>query len=290
MAKNPRSTKGVPEPVFQRELFNYLKRKEANPKKNVDASFVYNGIKYTFERGNGPYHSGFQIKKSSDQAAKQSAKYNKDRNIKLSEGEKMFLQTYYDVANERNVAEGRTGDNKLEVDHQISRADGGLHHPYNVGLTERKENIRKGSDSNYGNYKYESLIPTQSGLLKLVNLGDRIAAVADIVNGDDNVFTKATKLSAELIPGPAGLAAQAFNSVNEMVANGNGGDDIFDAIPNGSQEERREKNLPITNGIKVSVGQGGLPSLVTNEITYMADSISNGTLPYNGSKGPSSGQ
>jgi hypothetical protein len=159
MAKKPRPTKGVPEPVFQRELFNYLKRKEANPGKNVDASFVYNGIKYTFERGNGPYHSGFQIKKSSDQAAKQSAKSNKDRKIKLSEGEKMFRQTYYDVAAERNAAEGRTGQNKLEVDHKISRADKGLDHPYNLGLMERKENGRKGADSNYGKYKYEPLVP-----------------------------------------------------------------------------------------------------------------------------------
>lgn len=160
MAKEPRPTKGVPEPVFQRELLAYLLRKEAAPPgKNVKASFVYKGTSYTFERGNGPYNSGYQIKSSSGQAAKEMSRTERKRQIKLSDGEKMFRQTYYDVAAERNAAEGRTGQNKLEVDHKISRADGGLDHPYNLGLMERRENGKKGADSNYGKYKYEPLAP-----------------------------------------------------------------------------------------------------------------------------------
>lgn len=200
MAKKPRPTKGVPEPVFQRELFNYLKRKEANPGKNVDASFIYNGIKYTFERGNGPYHSGFQIKKSSDQAAKEMARTEQKKAIKLSDGEKMFMQTYYDVANERNVAEGRTGPNKLEVDHKISRADKGLHHPYNVGLMERAENSKKGADSNYGKYKYEPLLPPPA----LQNVLD------DTFKPKLSLRTKAKlAAAASLVPGMLGTAADA---------------------------------------------------------------------------------
>lgn len=157
MPKKPRPTKGVPEAVFQKQLLKYLVRKEANPGKNVDASFVYKGTKFTFERGNGPYHSGYQIKKSADQAAKQMAKTVRDNSIKLSEGEKMFMQTYYDVAAERNLAEGRTGNRKLEVDHREPRSQNGLHHPYNMGLMERGNNIKK-SNKQGGFGKFESLL------------------------------------------------------------------------------------------------------------------------------------
>ena len=161
MPKEPRPTLGVPEPVFQKELLNYLIRKEnAPPGKNVKASFVYNGTSYTFERGKGPYHSGYQIKRSAGQAAKEMARTEQKNAIKLSDGEKMFMKTYYDIAAERNAAEGRTGPNKLEVDHKISRFNGGLHHPYNVGLMESAENGKKGADSNYGKYKYEPLLPS----------------------------------------------------------------------------------------------------------------------------------
>ena len=92
MAKKPRPTKGVPEAVFQKELKAYLTRKEANPGKRVSAKFSYKGTTYTFERGNGPYNSGYQIKTSAGQAAKEMARTEQKQSIKLSEGEKMFMR------------------------------------------------------------------------------------------------------------------------------------------------------------------------------------------------------
>lgn len=158
MSKKPRSTMGVPEAVFQKELKAYLERKKATPKgKNGKASFTYKGVSYTFERGNGPFNSGYQLKTSSGQAAKEMARNEQKRNIKLSEGEKMFMKDKYAAAAERNAKENRTGSRKLEVDHVEPRSKGGLHHPYNTRLMERKNNIRKGAKQG-GFGKFESLL------------------------------------------------------------------------------------------------------------------------------------
>ena len=157
MAKKPRPTKGVPEAVFQKELKAYLTRKEANPGKRVSAKFTYKGTTYTFERGNGPYNSGYQIKTSAGQAAKEMARTEQKRSIKLSEGEKMFMRDKYAAAAERNGKEGRTGNRKLEVDHVEPRSKGGLHHPYNLRLMERGNNGSKGNKQG-GFGKFESLL------------------------------------------------------------------------------------------------------------------------------------
>jgi len=157
MAKKPRPTKGVPAAVFQKELKAYLTRKEANPGKRVSAKFTYKGTTYTFERGNGPYNSGYQIKTSAGQAAKEMARTEQKQSIKLSEGEKMFMRDKYAAAAERNAKEGRTGNRKLEVDHVEPRSKGGLHHPYNTRLMERGDNIKKGNKQG-GFGKYQSLL------------------------------------------------------------------------------------------------------------------------------------
>jgi len=157
MAKNPRPTKGVPEAVFQKELKAYLKRKEANPGKRVSAKFSYKGTTYTFERGKGPYNSGYQIKTSAGQAAKEMARTEQKQRIKLSEGEKMFMRDKYAAAAERNAKEGRTGNRKLEVDHVEPRSKNGLHHPYNLRLMERGNNGSKGNKQG-GFGKFESLL------------------------------------------------------------------------------------------------------------------------------------
>ena len=157
MSKKPRSTKGVPEAVFQRELKAYLERKKATPHgKNGKAAFTYNGVSYTFERGNGPYNSGYQLKTSSGQAAKEMARNEQKRSIKLSEGEKMFMNDKYAAAAERNSKENRKGKHKLEVDHVEPRSRGGLHHPYNLRLMERGDNIKKGNKQG-GFGKFQSL-------------------------------------------------------------------------------------------------------------------------------------
>ena len=157
MSKKPRSTKGVPEAVFQKELFAYLQRKEANPGKNVKASFDYKGTSYTFERGRGPFGSGYQIKTSAGQAAKEMTRNEQKRSIKLSDGEKMFMDDKYAAAAERNAAEGRNGSRKLEVDHVEPRSKGGLHHPYNLRLMERGKNGSKGNKQG-GFGEFESLL------------------------------------------------------------------------------------------------------------------------------------
>ena len=158
MSKKPRSTKGVPEAVFQRELKAYLERKKATPHgKNGKAAFTYNGVSYTFERGNGPFNSGYQLKTSSGQAAKEMARNEQKRSIKLSEGEKMFMNDKYAAAAERNSKENRKGKHKLEVDHVEPRSKGGLHHPYNMRLMERGNNGSKGNKQG-GFGKFESLL------------------------------------------------------------------------------------------------------------------------------------
>lgn len=161
MSKKSRSkkgfTKGVPEAVFQKELFAYLQRKENNPGKNVKASFTYKGTSYTFERGAGVFGTGYQIKTSAGQAAKEMARNEQKRSIKLSDGEKMFLDDKYKAVAERNAAEGRTGSRKLEIDHVEPRSKGGPHHPYNVRAMERGDNIRKGNKQG-GFGKFQSLL------------------------------------------------------------------------------------------------------------------------------------
>ena len=158
MSKKPRSTKGVPEAVFQKELKAYLERKKATPNgKNGKAAFTYKGVSYTFERGNGPFNSGYQLKTSSGQAAKEMARNEQKRNIKLSEGEKMFMKDKYAAAAERNAKENRRGKHKIEVDHVEPRSKGGLHHPYNTRLMERGNNIGKGNKQG-GFGKFESLL------------------------------------------------------------------------------------------------------------------------------------
>lgn len=282
MAKKPRPTKGVPEAVFQRELFKYLQRKDANPGKNVDASFLYKGTKFTFERGNGPYHSGYQIKKSADQAAKEMQRTERKNSIKLSDGEKMFMQTYYDVAAERNISEGRTGNNKLEVDHVEPRSKGGPHHPYNMRLMERGNNIAK-SNRQGGFGKFESLL----ALDKHLGILDQINSLIAWRNGDNAMsnFLNASLDFAADRAGPVGqIANAAFTELVDEPVRQATGEGVFDAIPNGSQEERRAKNGKTNADLKkYSSGKGnGAAHAVSNEIEYMAKKFANGQLPYNG--------
>ena len=76
-------------------------------------------------------------------------------------------------------------------------------------------------------------------------LGLGLTNVVDIINGDDNVFTKATKIAEQIAPPTVATAATVFNQVNQYVADNNGGEDIFDSIPNGSAEERKAKNKKV---------------------------------------------
>ena len=245
MPKEPRPTKGVPAHVFKKELQAYLARKEASPGQYVKASFDYNGTSWTFERGKGPYNSGYQIKNLAGQAAKSAEKRHRDNQTPPTFIERLMLQDLYDVAAKRNLLEGRTGNRKLEIGHQIPRAKGGPHLPWNTKLQERGENIRQGDDNAYSHYQYEPMLP--EGLSNLL----------DIVNGDDNGFTKATKIAEQIGPPAVSMAASVFNEVNQYVADNNGGEDIFDSIPNGSAEERKVKNKKVNGDHVKNNGHNG---------------------------------
>ena len=106
----------------------------------------------------------------------------------------------------------------------------------------------------------------------------------DIINSDANVLTKSMQVAEEIGPTSVSMAASVFNGVNDYVAANNGGDDIFDAIPNGSAAERREKNKKINGDYVKNNGHNGNGNghAVTNEIDYIAKKFSNGQLPYNG--------
>ena len=278
MAKKPRFTKGVPEAVFQKELKAYLDRKEANPGTNVSAKFSYKGTSYTFERGKGPFNSGYQIKTSAGQAAKEMARTEQRQNIKLSEGEKMFMRDKYAAAAERNLQENRTGNDKLEVDHVEPRSKGGLHHPYNVRLMKRGNNGSKGNKQG-GFGIFESLLPLDQELERgaIFRSGGNALDVPDVIYGALN--------TAAARGGPVvDTAVDAFyGAVDEPVrqATGNG---VFEQIPNGSAKERKAKNGKVNGAMKKNNGHNGNGNghAITNEVLYAAKKLSNGQLPYNG--------
>jgi hypothetical protein len=145
----------VPEEVFQKELFNYLKRKKENPDaKRVKAQFSYEGKNYTFQKSNSS--SGYQIKRSSERVAKHAKRRGKARNqaIPLGEVEKMMVDNYYQEAQKRG----------LQVDHKIPISRGGPSNaPWNLGLMIPEENAAK-ADRIGGQYKYEPLEVTKGAV------------------------------------------------------------------------------------------------------------------------------
>ena len=147
----------VPEEVFQKELLNYLKRKEENPDaKRVKAQFSYEGKNYTFQRSAAS--SGYQIKRSSERVAKEAKRRGKahDQAIPLSEIEQMMVDNYYEEAQKRG----------LQVDHRIPIARGGPSNaPWNLGLMTAEANAAK-AERIGGQYKYEPLEAT-GGAIKL---------------------------------------------------------------------------------------------------------------------------
>jgi hypothetical protein len=154
----------VPEEVFQEELFKYLERREANPDaKKVPAQFEYNNKKYYFERS--PTESGFRVRRSADFVAKEQRRRESLSKPKLSSIEKMMVKNIYEEASQRG----------LHVDHVDPAKIGGMHHPYNLKLMQPTENIRKGSKVG-GDYKYEPLIESSGGAMKLAKPAGLAAA------------------------------------------------------------------------------------------------------------------
>jgi hypothetical protein len=144
----------VPEEVFQKELLDYLKRKEANPEaKRVKAQFNYKGKNYTFQRSAAS--SGYQIKRSSERVAKEAKRRGlyHDQAVPLGEIEQMMVDNYYEEAQKRG----------LQVDHKIPIARGGPSNaPWNLGLMTPKENAAK-AERIGGSYVYEPFLKRSRG-------------------------------------------------------------------------------------------------------------------------------
>lgn len=257
MSKKPRFTKGVPEAVFQRELKKYLKRKEATPNgKNGKAAFTYKGVSYTFERGNGPFNSGYQLKTSSGQAAKEMARNEQKQAIKLSDGEKMFLDDKYAAVAERNVNEGRTGSRKLVIDHVEPRSKGGLHHPYNVRAMESGNNATKGAKQG-GFGIFESLIS---------DVDSQLQRGANFVKGNNAMSTVAGKVLDRVELG------------RDIFMQGQSGSELDQALNMIPDTSETDLGRHVGNGIANGIKNG------FNEASYMTKEITNGRLPYNGDK------
>ena len=154
----------VPEEVFQKELFKYLKRREADPEaKKIPAQFEYKGKKYYLERS--PTESGFRVRRSADFVAKEQRRRKSLSRPKLSSIEKMMVKNIYDEASKRG----------LHVDHVDPAKIGGMHHPYNLKLMQPTENIRKGSKVG-GDYRYEPFLEQSKGAVRFAKPAGLAAA------------------------------------------------------------------------------------------------------------------
>lgn len=126
-----------------------------------------------------------------------------------------------------------------------------------------------------------------AALDKHLGILDQISSLIAWSKGENAMsnFLSASMDVAADAAGPVGQITQAAftNLVDEPVRQATG-EGVFDAIPNGSQEERRAENKKINKNLrKNSSGKGnGAAHSISNEIEYMANKIANGQLPYNG--------
>ena len=204
----------VPDSVFQQQLFDYLQRKEDNPDaKRVSAQFEYNGTKYTFQRARSS--SGFQIKHSSERAAKEAKRRVAEgkQTVKLSSVEQMMVNNIYDEASKRN----------LDVDHVYPVSKGGpTNAPWNLKLMQPDLNSAKGAQVG-GNWQYELLIEDLTNrVAKLSQQGSRfVNNLKDISQQAVDVKTQRMMDPQKRMPidpklmGPGGLAKQAVKEIAE---------------------------------------------------------------------------
>ena len=79
-------------------------------------------------------------KQAAHAAAKCARRRTRINKIKLTEGEKLFVNEYYKIA-----AELTASGMRHEVDHIIPIAKGGLHVPWNLQVLSAEDNRRKGA-------------------------------------------------------------------------------------------------------------------------------------------------
>lgn len=196
----------IPEEIAMQWRDEFFQDRLDNPEsKRRSVQKTYKDKKYTIEKDNR-MSLGVRFRHSSERTAKTNRRRKKLSKPKLSSVEKMMMDNIYEDASKRN----------LDVDHKISAADKGMHHPYNVGLMQPKENGRKGGRSDYHNFKYESLEEPKKNGNGHTN-GNGNGNGNGHSNGDKTTLKIAggiakLRLARALAPGPLslGLAAATF--------------------------------------------------------------------------------
>ena len=150
------SVAGVPRKVIQEWTAEFKKLKaEAKAKgikklPNKALQHTYNGVTYTGKWSGGNSVSWPQSSYEAKVEGARSRKGEKQK-IKLSSIEQMMVDNYYEEAQQRG----------LHVDHRIPISAGGPSNaPWNIGLMQPEENLRKG-DLQGNDYTYDPFL--QSG-------------------------------------------------------------------------------------------------------------------------------
>jgi hypothetical protein len=150
------SVAGVPREIIQEWTAEFKKLKaEAKAKgikklPNKALQHTYNGVTYTGKWSGGNSVSWPQSSYESKVEGARSRKGEKQK-VKLSSIEQMMVDNYYEEAQQRG----------LHVDHRIPISAGGPSNaPWNIGLMQPEENLRKG-DLQGNDYTYEPFL--QSG-------------------------------------------------------------------------------------------------------------------------------
>ena len=156
------SVAGVPSEVIKEWKNDFLNKKgqqlttDSNKLTSGEAQYTYNGITYTAKYSGGANKAGIRyvsFPQSSYEAKVEGARSRKGekQKVKLSSIEQMMVDNYYQEAQQRG----------LHVDHRIPISVGGPSNaPWNIGLMQPEENLRKG-DLQGNDYTYEPFL--QSG-------------------------------------------------------------------------------------------------------------------------------
>lgn len=156
------SVAGVPRKIIQEWKNDFLNKKKQQQETNSnkltsgEAQYTHNGITYTAKYSGGENKAGVKyvsFPQSAYEAQVEGARSRKgeQQKIKLSSIEQIMVDNYYEEAQKRG----------LHVDHRIPISAGGPSNaPWNIGLMQPEENLRK-SDLQGNDYIYEPFL--QSG-------------------------------------------------------------------------------------------------------------------------------
>ena len=224
---------------------------------------------------------------------------------------------HFDTLQTRLKSIARHKSRKHQADHVNAINLGGVEHWRNYNLLYQNDNGSKGDlefgredllESGVGDTKEETMamdfleIPRdsprqlRSKMYKkgLLTTGSNSRPSTGITQSElpktPGQVAKSALNIASNASGPAGLAAAAGSALDDEVRNLTG-QGVYDAIPNGTQEERRIKN-GLTNGeLQRTVEEitpengfndavNGAAEAINNEAEYIHSKLSNGEIPY----------